>query len=169
MKQYLLLTFLAVSSIGLNAQSELSMAEVEGQYIEGVYRYIQKGEKEPYTGYLYAKYDNGNFNSYQYFVEGIGQGTWYNYYENGNVKEEGTYKDNRVEGAIKKYYTNGKLKSEGTYREWRIRIGVWKYYNESGELLKTEDYGQKGDYRDVEEYYKNGEISDAFYQKLLKG
>ena len=77
-----------------------------------------------------------------------------NYYENGNFKEVGTYEQNKVEGAIKKYYENGQLKSEGTYREWRIRIGEWKYYNSEGEWKETINHGKKGDFRDVEYYYK---------------
>lgn len=149
-------------------RQEISMGETEGKVVDGVYRYYKKGEKKPFTGILYATYPSGNMLSRQEFVNGIGQGTWINYYENGNFKEVGTYEQNRVEGAIKKYYENGQLKSEGTYREWRIRVGEWKYYNEKGELTKTINHGKKGDFRDVEYYYKNGDISKSFYEKLKK-
>ena len=147
---------------------ELPMSETTGKVEDGLYKYYAKGESKPFTGILYGKYPNGEWLTRQEYVDGVGQGSWINYYDNGNFKEVGNYEQNRVEGSIKKYYRNGQLKSEGTYREWRIRIGEWKYYNEAGKLIETVNHGKKGDYRDVEFYYKNGSISKTFYEKLRK-
>ncbi|MEL6864468.1 MAG: hypothetical protein AAFP19_08620 [Bacteroidota bacterium] len=160
------------------AQQELSMSEVEvkreismsesyGRTSDGVYRYYAKGEKVPYTGVLTASYPNGNLESWQEYVDGIGQGKWINYYENGQIKEEGYYEQNRVEGPIKKYHANGQLKAEGTYKDWRIRIQVWKYYDETGQLTKTEDYGERGSIQEVQAYYDRGDISYSWYSRIL--
>ncbi len=166
-----LFTLFFLSTFGyLNGQSEptaISMSAAEGKYVDGTYRYFAKGADKPYTGVLYAKYPNGNYQSYQDFQDGIGQGTWINYYENGNYKEIGTYQQNKVKGPIKKYHPNGKLAAEGNYREWRIRVGEWKYYDQKGNLIKTENYGKIGDFRDVEGYYQRGEISKRWYEQII--
>ncbi len=146
---------------------EFSMSEVTANSSDGTYRYYKEGEAEPFTGVLYAQWENGNFKSRQEFIDGVGEGKWINYWPNGNLKEVGTYQQNIVEGPIKKYYESGKLKASGNYKDWRIRIGEWKYYKESGELTLTENYGTKGDFRDVEEYYKSGQISKEQYLKIV--
>lgn len=153
----------------VSAEHELSMSGASGRYVDGQWTYFKNGEKEPFTGVLYAQFPDGNYESRQEFENGIGEGTWINYWPNGNLKEAGTYQQNKVAGAIKKFYRSGILKSEGTYRDWRIRIGIWKYYDEEGNLLETVDHGKEGDFRDVEEYYKNGEISERWYRKIISG
>jgi antitoxin component YwqK of YwqJK toxin-antitoxin module len=178
MKAHYLIYFLCLPlfSFSQNIQSmsdvesrkEAAMSEVTGKTSAGVYRYYMKGESEPFTGVLYARHDNGNYASWQEYVDGVGQGTWINYYRNGNYKEVGTYRQNRVEGPIKKYYEDGTLKAEGTYKDWRVRVGKWKYYDEKGQLTKIEDYGKKGSLQDVNAYYERGEISYAWYASILK-
>ena len=88
----------------VESRKEAAMSEVTGKTSGGVYRYYLKGESAPFTGILYARYDNGNYASWQEYVDGVGEGTWINYYQNGNYKEVGTYRQNRVEGPIKKYH-----------------------------------------------------------------
>ncbi len=73
----------------------------------------------------------------------------------------------RLDVLIKKYYPSGKLQAAGTYRSWRIRVSEWTYYDENGQVVKTEDYGQKGDFRDVEDFYQRGEISKAWYEEVM--
>ncbi len=148
-------------------QKELAMSETNGNSSSGQYRYYAKGEKSPYTGILFAKYPNGNYETWQTYIDGIGQGVWINYYENGQYKEVGHYEQNRVEGPIKKYHLNGQLKASGTYKDWRIRIGEWSYYDENGRLIRTDDYGEKGNFKEVEAYYQRGEISYSWYQQIL--
>ncbi len=150
------------------SQYARSMSEVTGQRSDGMNRYFENGISQPFEGILYATYDNGNFKSWQEFQKGIGEGHWINFYENGNMSEWGTYEQSKVQGPIRKYYESGVLKSEGIYRDWRVRIGVWKYYNRDGELVKTEDYGTLGDFRDVEAYYQSGQISERWYQSIIE-
>lgn len=108
----------AISMEEVEQRQERSMSEVTGKTIKGKYRYFVKGESTPYTGVLYAKYPNGNLNSWQEYVDGIGQGKWINYYENGNYKEIGYYEQNLVQGPISKFHPNGVLKARDS-----IKIG----------------------------------------------
>jgi antitoxin component YwqK of YwqJK toxin-antitoxin module len=147
-------------------RQEVSMSAVTGKNSDGAYRYYARGESEPFTGILYSKFPNGQYDSWQEYVDGVGQGTWINYYENGNYREVGTYEQNRVEGPIKKYHPNGVLQAEGTYKDWRIRIGVWKYYDEEGQLLDSVDYGEKGSIEEVKEFFERGEISASWYARI---
>lgn len=156
------------SQIDTASQEMVSMANATGKMRQGQYTYFKNGDDQPFTGVLYAQFANGNFESIQEFRDGVGNGTWVNYYENGALKEVGTYVENRVEGPIKKYYPSGKIQAEGTYRSWRIRVDEWTYYDENGQGVKTEDYGQKGDFRDVEDFYRRGEISRAWYEEIME-
>jgi len=164
---FIIFPFLSYSQkTEVTADHEISMSGASGRYVDGQWTYFKNGEKEPFTGVLYAQFPDGNCESRQEFENGIGEGTWINYWPNGNLKEAGTYQQNKVAGPIKKYYPSGKLKSEGTYRDWRIRIGRWNYYDESGKMIETIDHGKQGDFRDVEEYYKTGEISKSWYRQI---
>ena len=162
--KYLLLCLLSFAFFTLKAQhqkvpqtdqSAIPMSASVGKNVDGKYRYYERGKKQPYTGVLYAKFSTGNYQSWQDFENGLGQGAWINYYEN------------KVEGPIKKYHPNGQLAASGTYREWRVRVGKWEYFDKNGQFIKTEDYGQKGDFRDVEGYYQRGEISKRWYDKII--
>jgi len=46
-------------------------------------QYFEKGSKEPYTGWLYARYDNGELETAQQFKDGVGNGIWINYDPDG--------------------------------------------------------------------------------------
>lgn len=151
----------------VEGRTELSMGEVNGKTTKGIYRYYAKGETTPFTGILYSKHANGQTDSWQEYVNGVGQGKWINYYENGNFKEIGYYEQNRVEGPIQKFHPNGILKAEGNYKNWRIRIGEWKYYDSKGKLLKAEDYGTQGSIQEVQAYYDRGDISYGWYSSIL--
>ena len=146
---------------------EISMSSAIGKRVDGIYRYYAKAEDVPFTGVLFAKYPNGNYLSWQEYVDGVGQGKWINYYESGNYKEIGYYKNNLVEGPISKYYENGRLKARGNYKDWRIKIGKWEYYDQDGKLENTVDYGSKGSIEEVEDYYQRGEISYSWYSDIL--
>ena len=157
----------AISMSQTVTKREVSMSNTTGKSTDGIYRYYAKGDDKPFTGVLFAKYPNGNYSSWQEYVDGVGQGKWINYYDNGNYKEIGYYNNNLVEGPIKKYYENGILQAEGNYKDWRIKIGQWKYYDEKGKLKSTIDYGEKGSIEEVKEYYDRGDISYSWYSNIL--
>lgn len=158
----------SLSMAVVESRREVSMADASGKTSEGIYRYYAKGEDEPYTGILFSKFENGNYDSWQEYVNGVGQGKWINYYENGNYREVGYYNQNRVEGPIKKYYDNGTLSAEGQYKDWRIKVGKWTYYNKNGKVTNTANYGEKGSIEDVQDFYDRGEISYSWYKSILK-
>jgi antitoxin component YwqK of YwqJK toxin-antitoxin module len=151
----------------VEGRRELSMANVSGKTSAGVYRYYAAGETKPFTGILYAKHPNGQISSWQEYEDGIGQGKWINYYENGNFKEIGQYEQNLVQGPIKKFHPNGALKATGTYKDWRIKIGKWTYYDETGQIISEENYGEQGSIEEVKAYYDRGDISFAWYSRIL--
>lgn len=98
-------------------------------------KYFIKGTDNPYTGFLYAKYDNGQVLSVQQFENGVGNGIWINYDPEGNKECQGTYVNNRVEGPVTFYYENGSVKSTGQYRDWKRPIGIWTYYDRKGKVV----------------------------------
>jgi len=151
----------------VEGRQEVSMNDVTGKNADGVYRYYEKGATEAFTGILYSNHPNGQVDSWQQFINGVGEGEWINYYDNGNYREIGNYDNNKVTGPIKKYYRNGILKAEGNYKDWRIRVGEWKYYDEQGKLTKTESYGDKGSIMEVNEYYNRGDIPYTWYSRIL--
>ncbi len=156
-----------ISMSDTETKREVSMSSATGKRTDGIYRYYAKGDDKPFTGILFAKYPNGNYSSWQEYVDGLGQGKWINYYENGNYKEIGYFNNNLVEGPIKKYYENGMLEAEGNYKDWRIKIGKWKYFDKNGNLESTKDYGEKGSIEEVQQYYDRGEISYSWYSNIL--
>lgn len=102
--------------------------------------YYELGTNKPFTGVLYAKYDNGNYMTMQDYVDGIGNGKWIDFDPYGIKVCEGTYKDNRVEGPITFYYEDGNVKSKGQYLHWKQPIGKWIYYDKKGNVVSTMTY-----------------------------
>lgn len=151
-----------------SVQREISMSNTIGKSVNGAYTYFAVGDKEPFTGILFARYPNGNYSSRQSYVNGRGQGKWINYHENGNFKEVGYYNNDRVEGPIRKYHENGMLKAEGQYKDWRIKVGEWKYYDQAGVLISTHNYGEKGSIEEVQAYYNRGDIPYSWFRDILR-
>ena len=116
-----------------------AMAETEVKYTNGQ-KYYLKGSNKPYTGFLYAKYDNGELMSVQQFKNGVGNGVWINYDPDGIKECQGTYVDNRLEGPVTFFYEVGSIKSIGQYREWKRPIGLWKYYDRKGNVVSSITY-----------------------------
>lgn len=143
--KFLFMLFLSSSFIVL-AQKDLKDQEMVPMYdtYQKAYKlgsvYYKVGTKTPFTGVLYGKYDNGNYQTMQEYVDGIGNGKWIDFNPEGIKECEGTYKDNRVEGPVKFFYENGSLKSEGQYIHWKKPAGIWKYYDKAGNLVHTMTY-----------------------------
>ena len=157
---------LQAQQTSISAEEEISMSQANASSKDGTYRYYKNGESKGFTGILYTKYNNGNYLTRQEYKDGLGEGTWINYWPNGNLKEVGAYQKNKVEGPITKYNQNGDMIAKGHYKDWRIRVRHWKYYDDDGNLIKTENYGSQGDFRDVEDFYQKGEISEYRYKQL---
>ena len=115
-------------------------ATVQKKDNQSNYRYYERGSKEPYTGILYGKYDNGNFLTQQDFIDGVGNGYWIDFDPEGNMKCKGTYRNNKIEGPVTFYYEDGSLQSTGQYLHWKKPIGEWIYYDKKGNVVLTMNY-----------------------------
>ena len=103
-------------------------------------RYFLNGSDKPFTGFLCARYDNGELESLQQYENGVGNGIWINYDPDGRKECQGTYKDNRVEGPVTFYYEDGSIKSEGQYRSFKRPIGLWIFYDRKGNVVSKRRY-----------------------------
>lgn len=121
-------------------QRMLPMSATTQRYASQGNRYYETGAKEPFTGLLYGKYENGEFLSLQEYVDGVGNGYWIDFDPMGRMECKGTYINNRVEGPVTFYYENGAVKAEGQYLHWKQKIGKWTYYNEAGAVVHTMVY-----------------------------
>ena len=116
-----------------------AMSDAYASYENGP-KYYLKGSKIPFSGFLYAKYDNGEFESIQQYENGIGNGIWMNYDPDGRKECQGTYVNNRVEGSVTFYYEDGSIKSQGQYRDYKKPIGRWTFYDRKGNVVSKRWY-----------------------------
>jgi antitoxin component YwqK of YwqJK toxin-antitoxin module len=145
---FLIGLLISVSACAQNTENTMidsnqmySMAETFSKYNNGQ-QYFLRGSDKPFTGFLYAKYDNGHLESVQQFVDGVGNGIWINFAPDGKKECQGTYVNNRVEGPVTFYYEDGSIKSVGQYRDWKRPIGVWTFYDRQGNVVSTRRYTQ---------------------------
>lgn len=103
-------------------------------------QYFAKGSKEPYTGFLCARYNNGELEAVQQFKDGIGNGIWINYNPDGSKESQGTYVNNKTEGPTKLFYENGSVKAAGDYIHLKRKIGWWNYYDREGNIVSKRYY-----------------------------
>ena len=66
-------------------------------------------------------------------------GPYIEYFENGVIFIDGKYRVGKREGTWKEYYNTRILRIEKNYLNGKP-IGEGQFYNESGELIKIENY-----------------------------
>lgn len=71
--------------------------------------------------------------------DGRRQGVWKLYTQDGIELSITVYKDGIKDGHIIVRYPTGILRYSGQY-DMDERIGEWKFYDESGQLVKTENF-----------------------------
>ncbi len=98
-------------------------------------RYYAKGSDKPYTGWLSARYDNGELESISQYVDGYGNGLWINFDPDGRKESQGTLVNNKTIGLAKTFYEDGSVKSEGNFEHLRIKVGWWKFYDREGNVV----------------------------------
>jgi len=109
-------------------------------------------KEKPFSGSVFALYDNGQKKLNGRYRKGLMNGLWKYYYENGQIRYQGSfvngdgsYPDNYSDSLKLKYppfggrkgrwtgwYENGQKKEEGTYKDG-FRHGNWTYYTEVGD------------------------------------
>ncbi|MBT8319178.1 MAG: hypothetical protein KJP01_03530 [Gramella sp.] len=119
----------------------VSMEDVNVDYeAENGQQYYKKGSNKPFTGFLSARYDNGELESVQQYENGYGNGIWIDYDPDGKISCKGTYVNNRIEGPVTFYYEDGSIKSTGQYRHFKRPIGLWKFYDREGNIVSKRTY-----------------------------
>ncbi|WP_340201797.1 hypothetical protein [Ascidiimonas sp. W6] len=103
-------------------------------------QYFANGSKEPYTGFLCARYDNGELESVQQFKDGVGNGIWINYDPDGRKESQGTYVNNKTEGPAMLFYEDGSVKAKGDYIHWKNAVGWWTFYDRKGNVVSRRFY-----------------------------
>lgn len=141
MKQILLLLYFTHfiscaqnDTIVLPQESEMvSMNDARVEY-GGKYgqQYFEEGSKRPYTGWLCARYDNGELESISQFKDGYGNGIWINFDPDGKKESQGTLVNNKTIGLAKEFYEDGSVKAEGNFEHLRRKVGWWKFYDHQG-------------------------------------
>lgn len=66
-------------------------------------------------------------------------GLWISYYDNGIKWSEAYYVDGVLDGHSITFFPNGKVRYIGEYKNGK-KTGAWKFYDESGELVKEENF-----------------------------
>gem|GEM_PF-717090 len=66
---------------------------------------------------------------------------WYN---NGQLKKQEFFRLGKKDSISISYYPDGKIKSKGTYRDGD-KVGTWLNYNELGDLVKEDNFNQRGE------------------------
>lgn len=144
MKYYALLFFI-IPIIGC-AQNKETIIPPESEMVSmndasvtygGKYgqQYFKEGSDTPYTGWLCARYDNGELESISQVVNGYGNGIWINYDPDGKKESQGTLVNNRTIGLAKEFYEDGSTKAEGNFEHFRRKVGWWKFYDREGNVV----------------------------------
>jgi len=124
-------------TITLPQESEMvSMNDARVEY-GGKYgqQYFKEGSKTPYTGWLCARYDNGQLESISQFKDGYGNGVWINFDPDGRKESQGTLVNNKTIGLAKTFYEDGSVKAEGNFEHLRRKVGWWKFYDRKGKVV----------------------------------
>lgn len=98
-------------------------------------RYYKEGSKVPYTGWLSARYDNGELESISQVKDGYSNGIWINYDPDGRKESQGTLVNNKTIGPAKLFYEDGSIKAEGRYVHLKNKVGWWKFYDRKGNVV----------------------------------
>ena len=123
-------------------------------------------KEKPFSGSVFALYDNGQKKLNGRYRKGLMNGLWKYYYENGQIRYQGSfvngdgsYPDNYSDSLKLKYppfggrksrwtgwYENGQKKEEGTYKDG-FRHGNWTYYTDGVELWGEIPHGHYKRYK----------------------
>lgn len=94
---------------------------------------IEKENNEPYTGVVFALYNNENIQYEWSYVDGVPNGKWRYYFYTGKVQYEFTYLDGAKNGLCRAWHFNGKLNFESQYKDGVLN-GEQVFWTYNGEL-----------------------------------
>ena len=103
-------------------------------------QFYKKGDTEPYTGFLCARYENGELEAVQQYINGIANGIWINYDPYGCKESQGMSVNNKTEGPVTFFYEDGSIKSKGQYIHYKNPIGWWTYFDRAGNVVSKRHF-----------------------------
>ncbi len=86
-------------------------------------------------------YDNGQIKIDGWMQGNKREGLWVSYYENGVRWSEDEFREGMKDGKSVTYFPNGLLRYRGHYIEDK-KAGTWQFYDETGKLVKEEDFNK---------------------------
>ena len=120
-------------------------------------------KEKPFSGSVFALYDNGQKKLNGRYRNGIKNGKWTWLNEDGGLDSTGSYKNGLMHGQWEFYFSNGKLKGKGQYRDGngtdRGNTGIprhgrhrkWTFWYESG-------------FKSAEQNWKNGKAHGLYIE-----
>jgi antitoxin component YwqK of YwqJK toxin-antitoxin module len=100
---------------------------------------VEKENEKPYTGIVFALYNNGNIQYEWSYLDGIPNGKWKYYFYTGKVQYEFTYLDGEKHGPCRAWHFNGKLNFESQYKNNELH-GEQVFWTYNGELDHKRSY-----------------------------
>lgn len=100
-------------------------------YDEDLDVFNEPGTKTPYTGPVFATYDDGTRESDGFLKDGHEEGWWVDYHENGNIAAEGAYIAGAEDGYWRYNHENGTFESGGSFNNG-TPVGKWLNFFEDG-------------------------------------
>ena len=94
---------------------------------------IEIENNEPFTGVVFALYNNWNIQYEWSYVDGIPNGFWKYYFYTGKVQYEFTYIKGNKHGPCRAWHFNGKLNFESQYKD-DVLNGEQVFWTYNGEL-----------------------------------
>lgn len=116
--------------------------EVKDQWEDGspkvVYIYNEAGGEKVQVGERHF-FANGQLRIEGQLKQGRRHGKWTSYYEDGKLWSEGMYHEGLDDGIRNVWHANGQKYYEGMFTKGK-KTGLWRFYDESGALVKQEEY-----------------------------
>ena len=119
------------SSVFTQARIHVDETNIDFNHLPEVI--IEIENNEPFTGVVFALYNNGNIQYEWSYVDGIPNGFWKYYFYTGKVQYEFTYIKGNKHGPCRAWHFNGKLNFESQYKD-DVLNGEQVFWTYNGEL-----------------------------------
>ncbi|HBS88286.1 MAG: hypothetical protein A2W91_17785 [Bacteroidetes bacterium GWF2_38_335] len=124
---FVLLNFVFLLSFSQDRTISFDQLESKGDIMYVI------GEKSPYSGNCYTKYETGEKGMAGKFIDGKKEGKWIWWYKTGVIKRSTEFKDGLKDGNSIYYYKNGVKKTEMIFeKDKNIKQMCW---DESGNRI----------------------------------
>lgn len=122
--------------------------------------YYRKGDEVPYSGILYALYENGSGRYQSTVKDGKLDGVSVEWYDNGNKQQETNYEEGILNGPVLTWHKDGQKASEGGYNDGKPD-GRFEGWHENGQKSGEGNF-KDGKSSDRKFWNSKGEPVDTF-------